>query len=70
MDFTTNKKDIMTDEERNLWIAHSIFDFHFFCCPECDDKSQSKQDFVNHASIYHSGVRFHIFFFLSKQLNN
>ena len=40
----------------NPWIASSIFDFSHFCCPECDNKSQSKQDFVNHASNFHDGV--------------
>jgi rubredoxin len=25
----------------------------YFCCPECDSKSQSKQDFVSHASNDH-----------------
>ena len=39
----------------NPWMASSIFEFQFFCCPECDEKSQDKQDFVNHAT-YHTGV--------------
>ena len=46
------------DEDSNPWVVSSIFDFNCFCCPECDDKSKSKQDFVNHASIYHVGVSF------------
>ena len=46
------------DESSNPWSASSIFDFYFFCCPECDDKSKSKQDFVNHASAYHTGVSY------------
>ena len=40
----------------NPWNASSIFDFCYFCCPECDDKSKNKQDFVNHALAYHSEV--------------
>ena len=39
----------------NPWIASSIFEFYYFCCPECDEKSKDKQDFVNHAA-YHVGV--------------
>ena len=39
----------------NPWMASSIFEFQFFCCPECDEKAQDKQDFVNHAT-YHTGV--------------
>ena len=30
----------------NPWIASSIFEFYYFCCPECDEKSKDKQDFV------------------------
>ena len=41
----------------NPWMASSIFEFQFFCCPECDEKSQDKQDFVNHAT-YHTGVSY------------
>ena len=40
---------------KNPWLASSIYDFYYFCCPECDDKSKSKQDFINHVSI-HAGV--------------
>ena len=46
----------ITDNNRKPWIASSIFDFQYFCCPECDDKSKDKQEFVNHASIYHRGA--------------
>ena len=42
------------DENSNPWSASSIYDFYYFCCPECDEKSRSKQDFINHASTYHS----------------
>ena len=38
------------------WLATSIFDFYYFCCPECNEKSQDKQEFINHASTYHAGV--------------
>ena len=41
-----------------LWLATSIYDFYHFCCPECDEKTQDKQEFVNHASAYHKGVSF------------
>ena len=43
------------DDSRNPWLASSIYDFYYFCCPECDNKTKSKQDFVNHASC-HIGV--------------
>lgn len=47
----------------NPWDVASIYDFYYFCCPECDCKSQSKQDFVNHASNIHPWVSL-MFFFL------
>ena len=50
----------------NPWMASSIFEFQFFCCPECDIKSQNKQDFVNHASIYHLEVSFPLISLLHK----
>ena len=30
----------------NPWIVSSIYDFSYFCCPECDEKLESKQDFT------------------------
>ena len=43
----------------NPWLASSIYEFQYFCCPQCDEKSHDKQEFVNHASS-HSGVSFAI----------
>ena len=43
-------------QDNNPWVSYSIFDFCYFCCPECDEKSKTKQDFVYHASMFHSGV--------------
>ena len=43
------------NEISNPWIALSIYEFQYFCCPECDEKSKDKQDFVNHIS-YHTEV--------------
>ena len=33
----------------NPWSCQSLFDYLYFCCPECNQKWQIKQDFVNHA---------------------
>ena len=49
------------DENSNPWSASSIYDFYYFCCPECDDKSKSKQEFVDHASSYHNEASLKIF---------
>ena len=49
------------EEVRNPWEVSSIYDFNFFCCPECDFKMKSDhrmniQNFVDHASIHHPWV--------------
>ena len=45
-------------QEFNPWDVVSIFDFtyYLYCCPECDWKEPSKQEFVNHALTYHPWV--------------
>ena len=48
---------IVKNENSNPWKTTSIFDFQYFCCPECDIKSKNKHEFVDHASIYHHEVR-------------
>ena len=47
-------------QEFNPWDVVSIFDFtyYLYCCPECDWKEPSKQEFVNHALTYHPWVSF------------
>ena len=38
----------------NPWSVNSIYDFSYFCCPECENsKYELKQDFVNHALSAH-----------------
>lgn len=46
----------VNENMKNPWFVSSMFDFCYFCCPECEDKSQSKEDFVLHASEYHDGA--------------
>merc|ERR1712173_40506 len=47
------ESSIPIQKSSNPWDVSSIYDFNFFCCPECDKKSQSKQDFIDHASANH-----------------
>ena len=47
-------------ESNNPWDVDSIYDFNFFCCPECDGKSRNKQDFIDHASANHPQVSFFV----------
>ena len=37
----------------NPWSVERIEDFLFFCCPICDQKNHSKDDFFHHAYIQH-----------------
>ena len=55
------ESNIPIQKSSNPWDVSSIYDFNFFCCPECDKKSQSKQDFIDHASANHPQVSFWIF---------
>jgi hypothetical protein len=56
-----SNEDVFFEEEQeelyvshNPWIVNSIYDFSYFCCPECEDsKWKLKQDFVNHALSTH-----------------
>ena len=44
----------------NPWEAASIYEFRYFCCPECDCKSHNKQEFVDHTFNYHSWVSWNL----------
>ena len=37
----------------NPWLVESLYNFSYFCCPECPEKWHDKQDFVNHAFLFH-----------------
>ena len=37
----------------NPWDVQSLEEFHFYCCPECEDKSFTKEQFINHALQIH-----------------
>ena len=39
----------MDDIEINPWDVGKVEDFLYFCCPECDEKNQSKDLFIQHA---------------------
>ena len=50
----------------NPWEVYSIFEFSYFCCPECDSKLAVKQDFINHASQNHPWVSLIIYSLCTK----
>ena len=39
--------------EFNPWSGDSLEQFLYYCCPECEDRCQIPDDFVEHALTYH-----------------
>ena len=37
----------------NPWDVCHIDDFLYYCCPECEEKSESRSKFVHHALVHH-----------------
>ena len=46
-----------------LWNVESVEDFLYYVCPECDEKSQSRENFVNHALNQHPVSKIYIICF-------
>ena len=40
-------------EETNPWNVSNLETFHFYCCPECDQKCNTKDQFIDHAMTWH-----------------
>ena len=40
-------------EDENPWLVSNIDEFLYFCCPECDERNQSKELFLKHAFDEH-----------------
>ena len=43
----------MEEDDSNPWAVGNLEEFLYFCCPECDERSQSEEDFLQHALLYH-----------------
>ena len=41
----------------NPWNVLSLEAFHFYCCPECESKHETKDQFVEHATSTHPKAR-------------
>ena len=41
------------DEKSNPWNVTSLDDFLFYCCPECDNRTVTKNDLIKHALNNH-----------------
>ena len=46
------KRNLDTDQ-KNPWIVSEVEHFLFFCCPECNFKERSKENFIQHALSHH-----------------
>ncbi len=49
--------NVGTGSNSNPWLVTTLDQFLQYCCPECDDKSKSKESFVNHAILHHPLAR-------------
>ena len=43
--------------EANPWEVENIEAFHFYCCPECEMKCNTKDQFIDHAMEWHPKAR-------------
>jgi len=43
----------MDQDFEHLWNVESVEDFLYYCCPACDDRKQSRDDFLHHAFSKH-----------------
>ena len=65
MFYVTSEQNIK-QERWNPWDISSIFEFNYFCCPECDFstrsdfKTESIQEFINHALSHHPWVSYRV----------
>ena len=45
-------------DELNPWAVGNIEEFHYYCCPECDERNHSKECFIQHALEKHPNSRY------------
>jgi hypothetical protein len=41
------------DTKHNPWLVEQLEDFLFYCCPECEIRSSTRDTFINHAFLQH-----------------
>ena len=41
----------------NPWLVQSFDEFLFYCCPECNVKDKSRDEFVKHALNHHPDAK-------------
>ena len=45
--------NIKYDSTENPWSVGNLDYFLYYCCPECDERDNSKEDFLKHAIYQH-----------------
>ena len=50
--------ELFIKNEQNPWMVDQLEEFLYFCCPECDEKYQVKDLFLQHALFNHPNVSF------------
>ena len=48
-----NEKLKMKIKSESPWSVEDLSQFLWYCCPECEDRNQSKELFLEHAMIQH-----------------
>ena len=48
------------------WIVESLEDFLYYCCPECNDQNQSRDNFIQHALSKHPNAKNYLVPFIVK----
>ena len=45
---------------QNYWIVECLEDFLYYCCPECNNRQQSRHNFLQHAINEHPEAKTHL----------
>ena len=45
--------NLLENPEDNPWFEKTLEEFLYYCCPECDERNQSKEMFLKHALELH-----------------
>ena len=57
--------------QNSPWNVESLEDFLYYCCPECPDRNQSRDDFIQHAIITHpKSNEYLVNFVVKEEVNN
>ena len=56
----------MPSNNQSPWIVESLEDFLHYCCPECNDRNQSRDSFIQHALSNHPNAENYLAQFIVK----